>query len=217
MDGSETFVHDVNKMPEGKVPFYIVIHDKSIVDKKILNLKAKIKYMNGKGSYTRLTGEFNGNKYKLSVIRAIYLYQYPDHYNVAASMYGSKTLLDGTNISGAMRFTNGKIEMLINGTWYTNLYTGSNHAFDVYYKVEYEWPSEEGDDEVEATEYKTTYKCVPASQSLSDPGDSKDGHNKGDTWEGWRKKDMSKEINDRGNDYYGSARRWFRCIPKLDL
>ena len=78
-DGTITSnVHDI----EGKRPFYIILHYGSgVADKKILNVKAQIRYMNGSGKYQKLEGQFSYRKYKV-ICTQTFPYMYASHYHV---------------------------------------------------------------------------------------------------------------------------------------
>ncbi|MCR5185828.1 MAG: hypothetical protein K6D97_01750 [Clostridia bacterium] len=65
---------------DGKRPFYIIVeYDKNIIDKKILNVKVGIKYMNASGNYDQLVGEYNYREYKMDGIVGWDLYSYMDN------------------------------------------------------------------------------------------------------------------------------------------
>ena len=65
---------------DGKRPFYIIVeYDKNIIDKKILNVKVGIKYMNASGNYDQLVGEYNYREYKVYGVPGWVLYWYMDN------------------------------------------------------------------------------------------------------------------------------------------
>lgn len=65
---------------KGKRPFYIIVeYDKGKIDKKILNVKVGIKYMNASGNYDQLVGVYEARKYKIGGLWGTEPYKYPDN------------------------------------------------------------------------------------------------------------------------------------------
>ena len=84
IDGSGNAISNPNAVPEGGADFYVVIPyangHSDIVDKKIMNMTSRVRYMNGKGSYEKLRGNYTFRMYKVGSTRSDSVFINPEHF-----------------------------------------------------------------------------------------------------------------------------------------